>query len=164
MFAGTVLGDDLEEHLTEAEERVGRLPGLRGDGFGQREEGAKRQAAAVEQEEPVVEARVGHAAILRHTVEAPLAPGSGGGATGASPSGRGPVAARSPPTPVARHDRCFTSSTLVPRGPHEYWTASASARMKWMPRPLVAAGGGAQIGDVSIPPPLSTTSTATSSS
>ena len=63
---GPVLADDLEQHLAEAEQRVGGLPGLCGDGLGQREERAEREAAAVEQEEPVVELRVGHAAILRH--------------------------------------------------------------------------------------------------
>ena len=77
---GPVLADDLEQHLAEAEQRVGGLPGLRRDGLGQREEGAEREAAAVEQEEPVVEMRVGHAAILRHAavpgsaVEAPPPP------------------------------------------------------------------------------------------
>ena len=63
---GPVLGDELEQHLAEAEQRVGGLPGLRGDGLGQREERAEREAAAVEQEETVVELGVGHAAILRH--------------------------------------------------------------------------------------------------
>ena len=74
---GPVLGDDLEEHLAEAEERVGGLPGLGGDGLGQREEGAERQAAAVEQEEAVVQVRVGHEAILRHAAS-PTPAGAGG--------------------------------------------------------------------------------------
>ena len=76
---GPVLAHDLEQHLAEAEERVGRLSGLRRDGLGQREERPEREAAAVEQEQAVVEMRIGHAAILRHA--------AGEGRSYASPPG-----------------------------------------------------------------------------
>ena len=74
------------------------------------------------------------------------------------------IAAGRPLASTRPHDRCLTRSTRVPSGPQVYWTASVSARMKWMPRPLVAAAGGAQMGVASMPSPPSTTSTATSSS
>ena len=60
-----VLGDDLHEHRGEAEDRVRRHAGRRGDRLGQREERAVDEARAVDQEQPPIAARAGARGRLR---------------------------------------------------------------------------------------------------
>ena len=50
--ADAVLGDDLDEHRGEAEDRVRRHPRRRGDRLGQGEEGPVDEARAIDQEQP----------------------------------------------------------------------------------------------------------------
>ena len=134
----TVLGDDLEEHLAEPEQGVGREAVGGRDRIGQGEEGAKGEARAVEEIETVGEGVRGHDAD-------------------STPRPRTAAGRRRP-------QRSFlTSRTRVPVGPQAKSMSSAIVRMKWMPRPAGCVGPGAQMGAASIPSPWSPISTATSS-
>jgi len=158
---GPVLGDDLEEHLAEAEQGVRREAVGRGDGVGQSKEGAEGETRTVEEVEAPAEVVRGHAPILPFrpaaAVDRPVR------TPPRRPSHRMP---RGPVRHTRRDDRqrsFFVSRTRVPVGPQAKRTSSAMVRMKWMPRPAACVGSGAQIGAASMPAPRSPTSTATSS-
>src|SRR5439155_7894397 len=75
---GPVLGQQLHEHRGEAEDRVGREAGGRGDRLGQREERAVGKRVAVDQEELVMP-------VGCHALHATTTAGQGAGHTPQTP-------------------------------------------------------------------------------